>query len=234
MMKKILIDKGVPEEKLSTMPMGVDLTKDVSPYVNGLLSENGRERIIYIGTLDKERKLEVLIDDYRIVVAKYPNTELIFVGDYSNENSVNNLEEIVEEYKLSQHIIFLGKRPRNEVPSLIRKSDIAVSIIPPVKRYLHSSPTKLMEYLAEACPVVATRGILEQDEIVSQSRGGVLVCFTSIDIAEGIIQMLIDPVGRKKMRKRGQQYIRIHRNYADMAKQLIKVFNKIISKSLVY
>lgn len=104
--KKKYISMGIDEEKLFVANNTVEVA-DV-PYIS-----EGRDSILFIGTLYKDKKVDLLIDSYKRAYLK--NTELprlIIIGD-GDERSV--LEKIVREYKLEERIEFTGKITDDEI-----------------------------------------------------------------------------------------------------------------------
>lgn len=65
--------------------------------------------------------------------------------------------------------------PLEQVPLILAASDAGISFIRPCYSKLSSSPTKIGEYLAAGLPVVANTGIGDCDEMLEESRLGVIL-----------------------------------------------------------
>ena len=91
--------------------------------------------------------------------------------------------------------------------------------IPPNELFRISSPTKIVEAMAMGCPVIATK-IPDQERIISESGGGIITSFDESDYADAICKLIKDPELAREMGKKGKEYIRKHRSYETLAKNL--------------
>ena len=69
--------------------------------------------IIYVGRLAEEKNVTLLIDAHKKIVDKYPNTNLIIVGDGPD---IDAYKERRDKLGLNDRIIFTGKVPWEDVP----------------------------------------------------------------------------------------------------------------------
>lgn len=179
--------------------------------------------VVYIGTLARNRRLEVIVDAVQIYNQLYGPLTLKIWGSSHDPRDDDALKAYVQKNGLEKHIKILGKISRKQLIEKLQKTKIGLSTIPPEGLFLYSSPTKLMEYMAAGCCVIATRGIPEQETIIKESGGGILVDYRPEAIAAAIHRLLSNPKEAAKMAMRGHAYILKHRNYALMAQKVMTV-----------
>jgi glycosyltransferase involved in cell wall biosynthesis len=226
-MKKELVNK-IPENKMMPLPMGVNI-KNFSPENRKNLRKkyqlNQKKVFLYVGTLDSSRNLEVIIEAF-LRVKRYKNDIcLLIVG---SGNSEDKLKKLTLELGLNDNIIFTGQISYFDIPDIIFTADICLSPIPPIPLFKVSSPTKLFEYMAMEKPIIANKGIFEQEEILSESMAGILINFDSDSFAEGMIELMDNPQKSRKMGENGRKWVINNRNYKKMALDVEKLYFKLI------
>ena len=119
------------------------------------VDERPVESIICVAGLTKTKGVDVLIEAFAMVAARFPELHLNIVGDGPLRTT---LEETVERMGIAHLVRFHGRLPNHAVISLIRRSDLMV-----LPSYSEALPVSLLEGLSHARPVVAcdTGGISE-------------------------------------------------------------------------
>jgi glycosyltransferase involved in cell wall biosynthesis len=87
-----------------------------------------------------------------------------------------------------------------------------------------SSPTKLYESLGNGVPVVANKGIYEQEKVVKESGGGILVDYNISSFSDAIVNLLNNGTLRKKMAEYGKEYVIANYSYRIIAKRIAAYF----------
>lgn len=90
-----------------------------------------------------------------------PNLKLVIVGD---GDIFEDLKEIRDKYGLHERLILTGRRPYDEMPSLIGTSDICLLPFHEVDITRSIVPIKTYEYMAMKKPVLATKlpGVIKE------------------------------------------------------------------------
>jgi glycosyltransferase involved in cell wall biosynthesis len=218
--EKDLAKKGISRLKLLPYPNGVDIEsflntdgKDVREKYHLANSKI----IIYVGTMIKARHLGLLIKAFRKVKKEIEDVKLLMVGEGRDRE---NLERLAEALGIKDDVIFTGQVAQSEVPNFIAAADVGVSPIPPFSFYKVSSPIKMLEYMALGKPVVANDEIPEQEEIIRESGGGVLVKFEAESFADGIMELIDNPEKAKERGKKGRDWVTKNRSYKILARRL--------------
>jgi len=107
----------------------------------------------YIGSLEKQRELDVLATYFKIALEEIPNIILVFIGEGSGRK---NIENIIKDNNLENKIFILPPVSHEEIGNWINAFDICVSHLPDIFIYHPSFPLKILEYAALNKPVIAS------------------------------------------------------------------------------
>lgn len=81
----ILLDRGIPAEKLKLMPRGIDCEKFTPEKRDTrfweMFGANGQLKFLYAGRVSKEKDLDTLTEAYMRLFEEHPNVLLSVVGD---------------------------------------------------------------------------------------------------------------------------------------------------------
>lgn len=217
-MKKDISNYGIPLEKMTPVPMGVSLEK--IPYnqsENSKLNKPANEKwILYLGTLNRSRRIDFLIRVLAKVRKEEPKAKLVLVGKGDYPEDEEFLKEEAKRLNLSKDVIFTGFLPMKEGWEYVRKADVCVSPYYPIPILLSTSPTKLVEYMAMGKAVVANDHP-EQRLVIEESGGGICVPYEEEAFAKAIIELLKNPEKAKLMGERGRKYVEKYRSYSRIA-----------------
>ena len=223
--------KGIEKSKMMPYPNGIDLRRFLNANGEEIRKRYGLEDskvVIYVGTMDKARYLDVLIHAFSKVKTNNKNVKLLMVGDGTDKS---NLERLANDLGIKHDIIFTGQVYFDEIPNYIVAADIGVSPVPPLDFYKLSSPIKMFEYMAMGKPVVANEEIPEQKEVIEEGEGGILVKFEAESFSNGIIKLLDNPEMAKEMGRMGQEWVVKNRSYEVLAHRLEGRFFELLRKA---
>lgn len=123
-------------------------------------------RLLYVGRLAATKGLPILLESMTVLQTLFPDLVLTIVGDGSDKLL---LQELVEEMELQQSIKFVGYQSQSKVREYMQHTDVLV-----LPSFAEGIPVVLMEAMAAAVPVVATR-IAGIGELVEHGASGYLV-----------------------------------------------------------
>ncbi len=161
-----LVERGVPEEKVTVVPNGVEvqLFKPVGTSVD---LPPDRFVIGFVGSLKRWHGLDVLARAFARL-AENPRYHLLVVGDGPEREVVRSLEE-----RFPGQVTLAGAVPQSEVGSYLRAMHVAVAPYPRLDRFYYS-PLKVLEYMAAGRAIVASR-IGQLQALIEHGHTGVLV-----------------------------------------------------------
>jgi len=228
-MQENLASEGIPKNKMMPLPLGANTTL-FSPTVDGegirLKHNFGNSAVvIYIGTLDKLRHLDILIYALEQVKQSKCQVKLLILGQGDDRA---NLEKLAGSLGLGDDVIFADQIPYFKVSQFIAAADIGVSPVPPFDVYKANSPSKLFEYMGVGKPVIANEEIFEQKEVLEQSGGGISVPFTPEAFAQAIVELLEHPKKATEMGQKGREWVVKTRSYDILAPQVEKKYFELL------
>jgi glycosyltransferase involved in cell wall biosynthesis len=141
--------------------------KDSNDYLQNAIPEN-KKIIIYQGVLNIGRGIENVIEAMQFI----EQAILLIVGDGDIKQ---DLENLVLKLNLSDKVIFLGRVPYDELPSITKKANIGVSLEQKISlSYYYSLPNKIFDYIYSGVPVLVS-DMPEVKKIVGKYEIGVIV-----------------------------------------------------------
>jgi glycosyltransferase involved in cell wall biosynthesis len=222
-MRRDIAAEGIALEKMTAIPMGIDVRMFAAANASGdrRVLPAGVPCVLYLGTLDKVRRLDFLIRVFAAVRASVPNARLFIVGGGEDPDEQAFLEREAVRLELRSAVEFVGRLPQAEALDYVREADVCVSPFFPTPVLRSASPTKLVEYMAMGRPVVANDQP-EQRRIIEESGGGYCVAYEEGPFAAAIVRLLSDPQAATRMGESGRRYVLEHRAYpviADIVEQ---------------
>jgi glycosyltransferase involved in cell wall biosynthesis len=216
-MKEEICARGADPKNVTAVPMGVDLSQVAAARRRDPAAVDGETKLGYLGTLDANRHLGILVDMLGLLRQSGLPVRLLLVGDAHARRDRESLERRAAELGVSQHLEISGFLPHVEAMKRISGVDICLSPIHPSPIFRVASPTKLVEYLALGLPVVANTHP-EQRVILRQSRAGLCVPWGARHFARGVRWMMrLNSAQLAAMGERGRLWVEEHRTYRRIA-----------------
>lgn len=125
--------------------------------------------VTYVGSIGEPRGLE---DVFEAVAATDRDVEFHVAGS-GRDAYMAELRERTRELGIEDRVEWLGIVSHEEVPSVIARSDLAISPLEDIESYRISFPAKILEYMAAGSLVVAT-DIPAHRRLVDDGRNGIL------------------------------------------------------------
>lgn len=226
--KEYLSEKFDINRESIIVPMGINtsMLEEIDSDEKEKLREECRLKKtftgIYFGTMDVGRKVDFIIDILYEVSKRADNLDFLIVG--GNEGDIERLSSSARNKGLS--LCFTGTVSRERLFKLLQIADFSISAIPPIERFIISSPTKVFESMALSCPVLVNKEIVEQNEIIKQSDGGILHNYKKEEFVDTILQILDGKIDIKSMGNSGREYVIQNRSYDKMATTIIEELEK--------
>lgn len=149
------------------------------------ISENALV-ISYLGSIGTWYMIDEMLQFFKLLKDTYKNAKFIFV----THSEPSLIEKKAADLQLKPENFIIKEASRNEVPNLIKASDINISFIKPVYSKISSSPTKLGEVLSMGIPVICNSGIGDVENIITTADAGYIVQ----GFSKGEFEMAIESV----------------------------------------
>jgi glycosyltransferase involved in cell wall biosynthesis len=228
-MRDDIAAKGIDRESMTAVPGSLNL--DSIPYRQDDDPGPSGPTILYVGTLIRARRLDFVIRVFAKVLESFPLARLSFVGAGENPEDEELLHQEIREQKIDPLCVdFVGRVPMHEVWQHIERSAICLSPYYPSFVLNSTSPTKLIEYMAMARPVVANEHP-EQSLIIADSQAGLCLPWEESAFAGGIVELLKDPNLSKDMAKKGRRWVEQNRTNSMMAGLVESRYRALLNKT---
>lgn len=189
-MAQLVRGLGAVSEKVSVMPMGVDLEVFQEAVLRRVRPTQG-VRLLFVGRLVEKKGLGILLDAIR--AARDLSVRLTVVGD-------GPLRSTLEEAARGLDVSFVGQLGRTELAKVYAEHDVI--LVPSVLAGSGDKdglPVALLEAMASGCAVVASDlpGI---NEAVVNERDGILVASGDVDaLTAAVRRVCSDPALLEKL-----------------------------------
>jgi glycosyltransferase involved in cell wall biosynthesis len=156
--KARFVARGMEPDKITVVMNSPDETLRVEKNMSSFFAENdleGKFILMYIGGLNPERDIEVLIQATSLLKDKIPIR--LFVFGFGKEEYVEGLRQLATRLDVDQEVKFGGWVPQEDVFSYLDLSEIG--IISYVRNPLTdvAVPNKVFEYVAVSKPLIIAR-----------------------------------------------------------------------------
>lgn len=216
-MRNDIADEGIELGKMTPVPMGISDQKLPALTDEVFNAEDDKIIILYLGTLMRVRRMNFLVRVFSRVKQVCCDAELYYVGDGEDDQ---DREEIIEERKRcgldENDVKITGFLPIEEAWRYVARASVCVSPFYPTPILNSTSPTKLIEYMSFAKPVVANDHP-EQRRIITESGAGYCVRYNEEEFADAIIKVIQDKDAASEMGLKGRRYVEEHRVYSKIA-----------------
>lgn len=228
-MKKDIISQGIAEDKITPVLMGIDFDDTAlaeESTEQAIKKEN--DSIIYLGTMQKVRRIDFVIRVFRKVLDEMPTVKLYMVGSSDNIADLDYLKGEAKRLCVDHAVRFTGNLPREQALQYVKRAAVGISPFFPTPILNSTSPTKLIEYMSLGIPVVANDHP-EQRQVIAESEAGRCVPYNEDAFAAAILDLLRDTDNSVKMGEKGKEYVREVRNYSVIAESLGNKYYALLS-----
>jgi glycosyltransferase involved in cell wall biosynthesis len=214
-MRRDLAARGIDPGKLTPVPMGI-ATAEIPP-AEAARADGGELTLAYLGTLNAQRRLEILLEMMALLRQRHVAARLLLIGGGDEPGDLPRLQQRAAELGLGSQVEFTGLLKRDAALARVRQADICLSPFFPTPVLRSTSPTKLVEYLALGIPVVANDHP-EQRDVLRQSAAGLSVPWGARHFARGVAWLAARGASeRRRMGEQGRRWVLVNRAYPRIA-----------------
>lgn len=207
------VEHGIPWEKLTVLPNGVDLERFTAHRMEHAVFTLG-----FIGYLGAHKGLEFLLRAL-LLMHEIDKVRLLIVGD---GEEADRLRALCQDLSLDGHVTFYGRVENQHIPGIYEQLDVLV--VPSI--WPENNPVTIIEAMASGIPVIASNigGI---GELVEEGSTGFLVPpRDSAALAERIMRFLAHPELRREMGEKALGKIRRY-GIRDQVGHLLNIYEEL-------
>jgi len=210
--KNDLLNLGIDSKKIMIMTTMVESEKYkpqrrifAPPYV-----------LLFCSRIEKLKGIFQLLDAFQLVINKYPNTKLIYLGLGSEYNKLNKK---INNIKLKENVKCVGYKSGQEKIEYFHNSDMLI-----LPSYTEGFPTVFCEAIAAGLPFIGTQigGLID---VFEEGKQGLVIRSMPPkpeEISEKIIKLIENP---QLMKQISQNNIQEAKNKYDVKIVITKLEN---------
>lgn len=208
---------GIPSGKVEVIPNGVDVNAFQRIDV-----EKKKARLVYVGRLESHKRVDVLLRAFKMLRKKFPEIELIIVGDGSQRR---HLVKLSLNMGLN-NVRFLGAIPRPELIRTIKSSTVLV--LPSI---LEGQGIVLLESMAAGTPPIAvlSPGSGVRD-VVKHGFNGLLVGLGIEEIEDAVYRLLTSQFIYDQIQKNALKFVKAF-DWNAVAVRVSKFYEHLVEES---
>ena len=220
-LKTKILALGIPAEKVSTVPNGINTDvyypKDKTAARKKLGLPENNFIILYIGRLIHIKGVDILLESLQTVFAEQQNAIACFVGSGDLQQS---LQEKAGTAQITNRVRFMGTQHPASIPDWLNAADMLV-----LPSRSEGRPNVILEAFACATPVVAS-AVGGVPELIQNGRNGLLVPSCEPDqLSAAILSVATDETARRTYAETGPKTIKNRSlTWADSAARYEKLY----------
>jgi glycosyltransferase involved in cell wall biosynthesis len=220
--RREILRHGVSSLKVDVVNNGVDLSRfGLKTKPKGKARElgikSGARVVGTVGRLSKEKGQHYLVEAASEVIAKYPNTVFLIVGDGPDREELESRWSGVK----ASSFVFAGYR--DDMEDMYALMDIFV-----LPSLMEGLPMAVLEAMASGKPVISTRvGALPK--VIDHGRNGLLVDPGDKGaLSSALISLLKDPEGMIEMGTNGRKRVVEEFSSKRMAEKYLELYREVL------
>lgn len=176
-------------------------------------------KMLYVGRLGHEKKVDIVIDAFNIIQKKYPKVVLTIVGDGPVSKE---LKLLVKNLKLTKKVKFTGRLDRNKIIKHYQNADIFITA-----SEMEVQPLTILEAMSCGLPIVGVNKAGVGGIIQNNINGYLTKSASAKEISEKVNDILNNNTLRIKMSKNSRK-IAQENSLDESIKKLTKLYNQLI------
>ena len=230
-LKSSAIDMGCPEQKIVSLPNGVNLSnffpRPKDKEITTRYHLNNKKILLYLGHFYEHEYLTGLIDVFVRVKNKMDGVKLLLVGDGPERDKI---EESIKRHNLANDVILTGFVPYSEAPRYYSVCDVFVMMRPKSPQADHILPIKPVEVMAMGKVIIST-DVGGMREIIEDGKTGYLTSHSADAISNKIIEVLNAPSLQEEIGANARAYVEKEHNWENIARKLVNTYNNLLRTS---
>ena len=212
---------------IHSLPFGVDLREFQAELDwdarRGLGIPEGAPLLLHAGRIAREKNLRFLLRAFREMLNRKPELWLVLTG---NGPQRPELEEYAKELGISDHVVFTGYLPREQLLALYKQADLFV--------FASKTETQglvLVEAMAAGTPVVAL-GALGVLDVVHDGKDGLLLDpeIEPQGYATAVVELLHDE-GRRRRLAQGARETAEEMSAQRSVRRILEIYHDLLAEA---
>ncbi|MFC7402660.1 glycosyltransferase family 4 protein [Citricoccus sp. GCM10030269] len=231
-MRDELASRGIPAEKISLVPNGVNLENFTQAERDPeLAAQHGitMPTFGYVSNMDHYREgQELLVRATALLMSRGVQAQCVLVG---GGDRVSALQELAAQLNVTDRVIFTGPVRHEKVPDYYRLIDLFV--VPRVRERAatYVTPLKPFEAMVLERPVVVSNLPALAEIVDAPHRGALFEPEDHVSLADVVQGLLEDPAERQRLGEAGRRWVEAERQWKHNGPRYQNVFEAVIARA---
>ncbi len=183
-----------------------------------------RKIVLYVGRVDPEKKVGIVVDAFKKARVKVPKTMLLVVGDGVDKN---RLEKELSGSEIKNDVRFLGRVLPPDLYELYKIGDVFATA-----SEIETQGIVLIEAAATGLPLIAVDRGAVSEVCISGKNGYLCRPGNVVEIAEAMVKILSDD-GRCKKFSQNSLKIAAEHDFEKTLDKFANIYNKVLKDKKV-
>ncbi|MEK6589141.1 MAG: glycosyltransferase [Nitrospinota bacterium] len=223
------INMGVPEDKISLIPNGIDLSEfknagQLKGKFRGRYGLSDKKIILFIGRLNPIKGIDFLLNTFAILSREDKDTILVIAGP--DDGYKKEIQKLLNLFKMNRRLLLIdGLYGEDKIAALV---DADIFVYPSRHEIFGITP---LEAIACQTPIVITENCGIAD-FLREVDGGIMVGYQDISqLLKAIRNILNNREDAKNMTLRGHELIRKDFNWDSISEKTIGLYRSILQEN---
>ena len=222
-MRDEIVRRGVPPERITVVPNGVDAAEFTPVPRNEALARklglNGAPVLGFIGSFYHYEGLRLLVEAVPALRQRLPGARVLLVGGGEEDAELRALAAATGDA-----VVFAGRVPYSEVKDYYSLIDIFVCPRRRMRLTDLVTPLKPLEAMAMGCPVLAS-DVGGQAELIRHDVTGLLFPADSREsLVAGAARLGADPVTRARLGLEARRFVIAERGWTQVVSRYLPLY----------
>lgn len=230
-LRREIVARGVPEDKLVVIPNAVDLEKfpdtqaAARPDLQKKLGLEGKLVLGFIGSFYEYEGLDLLLEALPEILKQRDDVVVLLVGGGQDEA---HLRQRARELDVEDHVVFAGRVPHGEVQNYYALVDILVYPRKSMRLTDLVTPLKPLEAMAQRRIFIAS-DVGGHKELIRHGETGTLFKADSAsDLAAGVLDLAGNPDRWPDLADAGRDYVENVRNWRNSVANYVPLYERLV------
>ncbi len=219
--------KGVPREKITLIPNGVDPTMFDPAEQGASIRETyhlqGKFVVAYAGAMGPANDIPVIIRAADRL-KDFNEIRFLLVGDGKSK------DQIIEQIKNLglTNVILAGVHPKSQIRYFLGAADACLAALQNIPMFGSTYPNKVFDYMAAGRPtLLAIDGVIRQ--VIENGSAGIFVSpGNDADLAEKVLWLFRHPDESQQMGKNARKYVCQYFNRVEHAMEFEQLCSNLV------
>ena len=223
--KKRLLEKNIPEDKITVVSNGVDLDLvpplENHPTLRESLGLEDKFVAVYAGLLGIAQRVEIVVEAAQHL-GQIPGVHFVIIGDGVRKPVI---EQAIQDSGLT-NVSLLPRQPREQMPTILATADVCMVPLSSAN-LVDAVPSKLLEAWSYHKPAILIAAG-ESADLVNQCDGGRVVAPGDDEgVALAIQELVHDRDLARKLGENGYLFVRDHLDRPKLAEEMASVLQQV-------